>query len=141
MTKEAWYSMGFNCGYPRNVIVHNNGNVDETYRERMGYKGPPYSLGDTDMPYLVDRADSIVGLIDFVHERYQTPYKARTQNHALHDGSIFDARTIRGTHNLLLLFSGNRRASCRGMTTMSFEDVRSGATVRNWNPRRGGNTG
>jgi hypothetical protein len=57
------------ASYRRNLIVHNKGNVNETYREKTGYKGPAGYLENIDMPYVADRADSIVGLIDFVHEK------------------------------------------------------------------------
>jgi hypothetical protein len=63
-----WQKVREAC-YRRNLIVHNKGNVNETYREKTGYKGPAGYLGDTDMPYVADRAGSIVGLIDFVHEK------------------------------------------------------------------------
>jgi hypothetical protein len=62
------------ASYRRNLIVHNKGEVNKTYREKIGYKGADGYMG-IDKPYISNLADAIVNFIDFTHDRISSQCK------------------------------------------------------------------
>lgn len=56
------------ASYRRNLIVHNKGEVNKTYRDKTGYKGADGYL-DIGKPYVSNLANAIVDFIDFMHDR------------------------------------------------------------------------
>lgn len=62
----------------RNIIVHNKGEVNETYREKTGYNGPDGYLG-INKPYISTAVDVTIKFIDFVHERVSAVLRLHAQ--------------------------------------------------------------
>jgi hypothetical protein len=56
------------ASFRRNIIIHNKGEVNETYRRKTNYTGPDGHLSSYP-DYLADVAMAIVSLMDFVHEQ------------------------------------------------------------------------
>jgi hypothetical protein len=64
--------------YRRNIIVHNKGEVNKTYREKTGYNGPHGYLG-INKPYISNAVDVTIKFIDFVHERVSAVLRLHAQ--------------------------------------------------------------
>jgi hypothetical protein len=66
--------------YRRNLIVHNKGEVNNSYREKTGYNGPDGYL-PINKPYISSTVDATIKFIDFVHERVSAKLLAHDKGH------------------------------------------------------------
>jgi hypothetical protein len=64
--------------YRRNIIVHNKGEVNKTYREKTSYNGPDGYL-PINKPYISNTVDVTIKFIDFVHERVSAVLRLHAQ--------------------------------------------------------------
>lgn len=67
------------CIYRRNLIVHNRGQVNQTYRTKTGYTGADKKL-TTDMEYINEAAEVISDFMQYIHDRVGSKFSPRHQN-------------------------------------------------------------
>ncbi len=65
--------------YRRNLIIHNNGRINDAYRKKTGTKQKVGRL-ETNIPYVISAVNNITGFISYIHASVASKFKLRKKN-------------------------------------------------------------